>query len=217
MRRQTERLYFALIPEEVADMSNRSTRRSRQYGGTVAGVLAGLLIGVLIAAGVALYINFGPKPFVNKVEPAARVSVPEQPLAPLGPVPIAPVTLPGKPGDAPVDKPAATDKPKLDFYKILPGGESASAPVAAKPTEPPPSDRIFLQAGAFQNPLDADNLRARLALMGVESNVQRVDLSDKGVFYRVRVGPFQSADGADSMRARLLTEGIESSVVRPKS
>lgn len=198
-------------------MSNRSTRRGRQYGGTVAGVLAGLLIGVLIAAGVALYINFGPKPFVNKVEPATRVA-PAAPPQTQAPQASAPIALPGKPGDAPVDKPAvAAEKPKLDFYKILPGGESASAPVAAKPVEPPPSDRIFLQAGAFQNPLDADNLRARLALMGVESNVQRVDLSEKGVFYRVRVGPFQTADAADAMRAKLLTEGIESSVVRPKT
>jgi len=167
--------------------------------------MAGLLIGVLIAAAVALYINFGPKPFVNKVDQAPRLTE-SQPAGQS-----EPIELPGKPGDKPVEK------PKYDFYKILPDGNQASAPVAAKPEAPPASDRIFLQAGAFQNPLDADNLRARLALMGVESNVQRVDLSEKGVFYRVRVGPFETADAADSTRARLMTEGIESSVVRPKS
>lgn len=186
-------------------MSCRSTFRSGQRGSTAAGVLAGLLIGVLIAAAVALYINFGPKPFVNKVDQAPRLTE-SQPAGQS-----EPIVLPGKPGDTPVDK------PKYDFYKILPDGEQASAPVAVKPAASPASDRIFLQAGAFQNPLDADNLRARLALMGVESNVQRVDLSEKGVFYRVRVGPFDTADAADAMRARLMTEGIESSVVRPKS
>jgi cell division protein FtsN len=193
-------------------MSCRSKLLSRQRGSTVAGVLVGLLIGVLIAAGVALYINFGPKPFVNKVDQAPRATQSETQAQ------SAPIALPGKPGDTPVNQAAPADKPKYDFYKILPGGEQASAPVSVKPAEPAAaSDRIFLQAGAFQNPLDADNLRARLALMSIESNVQRVDLSEKGVFYRVRVGPFATADGADAMRARLLTEGIESSVVRPKS
>lgn len=186
-------------------MTCRTTRRTDQRGSTLAGVLAGLLIGVLIAAAVALYINFGPKPFVNKVDQAPRP--PQTQAAQQS----QPIDLPGKPGDQPVEK------PKYDFYKILPGGEQAPAPVDVKPAEAPANDRIFLQAGAFQNPLDADNLRARLALMGIESNVQRVDLSEKGVFYRVRVGPFGTVEAADSMRARLMTENIETSIVRPKS
>lgn len=185
-------------------MSSPTHFRTAQRGSTAAGVLVGLLIGVVIAAGVALYIIFGPKPFVNKVDQAPRLSQ-DLPATQSGPV-----ALPGKPGDTPMER------PKYDFYKILPGGEEASAPIVSKPAEPAAAAaRIFLQAGAFQNPLDADNLRARLALMSVESNVQRVDLSEKGVFYRVRVGPFGSPESADAMRARLMTEGIESSVVRP--
>ncbi|MDQ7989093.1 MAG: SPOR domain-containing protein [Candidatus Dactylopiibacterium sp.] len=182
-------------------LRRHSRLRHAQRGSTAAGVLVGLLIGGVIAAAVALYIIFGPKPFVNKVDQAPRVGQ-ELPAGQSGPV-----ALPGKPGDAPMER------PKFDFYKILPGGEEASAPVVSKPAAP--AARIFLQAGAFQNPLDADNLRARLALMSVESNVQRVDLSDKGVFYRVRVGPFDGPEAADAMRARLLTEGIDSNVVRP--
>lgn len=185
-------------------MSGQISFRQAQRGSTASGVLVGLLIGVLIAAGVALYINFGPKPFVNKVEQAPR------PAASGPAAQSAPIALPGKPGDAPVEK------PKYDFYKILPGGEAASAPVSNKPAEAPAADKIFLQAGAFQNPSDADNLKARLALLGIESNVQRVDLSEKGVFYRVRLGSFATPEAADSMRARLLTEGIEASVVKAK-
>jgi cell division protein FtsN len=184
-------------------MSSQVSSHHAQRGNTVTGLLIGLLIGVLIAAGVALYINFGPKPFVTKVEQAPRPSQ----SAPVGQS--APIALPGKPGDTPVEK------PKFDFYKILPGGESASAPVSNKPAEAAP-ERTYLQAGAFQNPSDADNLKARLALMGIEANVQRVDLAEKGVFYRVRLGGFATPDAADSMRAKLLTEGIEASVVRSK-
>jgi cell division protein FtsN len=177
--------------------------RRNQRGNTVAGLLVGLLIGCAIAAAVALYINFGHTPF--KVEAPSVKTSQSAPVAAQS----TPIVLPGKPGDQPVVK------PKFDFYKILPGGEAASAPVADKSAEVEP-DRIYLQAGAYQNPSDADNLKARLALMGIEATVQRVDLAAKGIFYRVRLGTFGSADAAESMRARLATDGIEATIVRSK-
>lgn len=202
-----------------------------QKGNTVSGVLIGLLIGIIIAAAIALYINFGPKPFTS---PKEDTNTKPAQSAPAGNV--APIDLPGKPGDRPVapkpasSAPAATatpqpaasastpaagdqEKNKFDFYKILPGGDAASTPVPNKPAEAP-SNKVSLQAGAYQNPSDADNLKARLALAGVEAKVQRVDLGEKGVFYRVRLGPFDTAADADAMRARLATEGIETSIVR---
>ena len=42
-------------------------------------------------------------------------------------------------------------------------------------------ETFFLQAGAFQNAPDADNLKARLALVGVEATIQTASLPDKGV------------------------------------
>jgi len=184
----------------------RTVLRRKQGGNTVSGLLVGLLIGVVIAAVVALYINFGPKPFLTK--PDAQPARPAQ-SAPAVVPQSAPIALPGKPGDQPLAK------PKFDFYKILPGGEVASAPVVNKPAEDVP-EKIYLQAGAYQNPSDADNLKARLALMGIEANVQRIDLAEKGIFYRVRLGTFATAEAADSMRARLASEGIEAAIVRSK-
>ncbi|MFT3735644.1 MAG: SPOR domain-containing protein [Rhodocyclaceae bacterium] len=174
-----------------------------QAGNTVAGVLIGLLIGVLIAAGIALYINFGNKPFTQPT-PNTTQSAPVAGSEPR--------SLPGKPGDKPVDKPS------YDFYKILPGGDAASVPPAASTpaAEPVAADKIYLQAGAFQDPADADNLKARLALMGLEAGVQKVDTADKGVLQRVRVGPFASDSDMEAARARLAQEGIESIPVRVK-
>ncbi|MBK9217438.1 MAG: SPOR domain-containing protein [Uliginosibacterium sp.] len=191
-----------------------------QRGNTVSGLLIGLLIGILIAAGIAAYINFGPKPFVLP-KPDSSASKPLQSAPAAGGN--TPIALPGKPGDRPVtttQTPASSqsaaaegEKSKFDFYKILPGGETASAPAPAKPTETP-SDKVALQAGAYQDPSEADNLKARLAMMGVEAKVQRVDLGEKGVFYRVRLGPFDTPADADEMRAKLASEGIETSVVK---
>lgn len=185
-------------------MSGNTSFRRHQGGSTITGFLIGLLIAALIAVGVALFINFGPKPFV--VKPEAQ---PARPVQSAPAVQSTPIALPGKPGDQPVSK------PKFDFYKILPGGEAASTPVEDKPVEPV-AERIYLQAGAYQNPSDADNLKARLALMGIEASVQRVDLGPKGIFYRVRLGTFGTTDAAESMRARLATDGIEAAIVRSK-
>jgi cell division protein FtsN len=40
-------------------------------------------------------------------------------------------------------------------------------------------EKFYLQAGAFEDPSEADNLKARLALMGVEASVQKVDVPEK--------------------------------------
>lgn len=189
-------------------MSPRCHTR-RQSGNTWVGVAVGLLIGVLIAVAIALYINFGAKPFAQKDESKGA-----QQAAPVAPTSSEPRALPGKPGDKPFEKPA--DKPSYDFYKILPGGDAASVPVSAPAGEPVAADKLYLQAGAFQDPAEADNLKARLALMGLEAGVQKVDTADKGVLHRVRVGPFPAQNDADVAHAKLAQEGIETIVVRVK-
>ena len=50
----------------------------------------------------------------------------------------------------------------------------------ADASEAPPADRLYLQAGAFEDPSEADNVKAQLALMGIEASVQRVQLSGRG-------------------------------------
>lgn len=187
---------------------NPSCLAPHQRGNTLLGVVVGLSIGAVIAVLIALYINLGPKPFkVDTENPSAQ-------SAPLVINASEPMALPGKPGDKPVEKPG--DKPSFDFYKILPGGDTASAPVSSAATEPPAPDKLYLQAGAFQDPAEADNLKARLALMGLEAGVQKLDTADKGVLHRVRVGPFAAQSDADVAHAKLAQEGIETMVVRVK-
>ena len=70
-----------------------------------------------------------------------------------------------------------------------------------------------MQTGSFQNAGDADNQKAKLALMGVEASIQQVMLQDK-VWYRVRLGPFKKIDDVNSMRSDLAKQGIEASLVK---
>src|SRR6266566_382863 len=96
------------------------------------------------------------------------------------------------------DRPRAPDKAPLVDQK-LPG---------------PPKDSYFLQAGSFQNPADADNLKARLALMGMEANVEPANLAEKGVWYRVRLGPFTRIDEINRLRQQLAQNGVDASLIK---
>ncbi|HPT50589.1 MAG TPA: SPOR domain-containing protein [Accumulibacter sp.] len=101
----------------------------------------------------------------------------------------------------------------------------------AKPAEKKPSDSkpaeikskpekdttlkepIYLQAGSFQSAGEADNQKARLALIGAEARIQQVMLQDK-VWYRVRIGPYHKMDDVTHMRADLAKQGIDANVVK---
>src|SRR5688500_18110134 len=120
----------------------------------LAGILIGLVLGLGIALAVAWYINKMPSPFASRPAPAPKVEAPKaQP-----------------PQTARVDDKAAKaeEKPRFDFYKILPGEEAEKqGKDAQKASTPAGKEAFFLQAGAFQNPRDADDMKARLALLGI--------------------------------------------------
>ena len=204
--------------------------RRKSGGGTLLGLFVGLVIGVLAAAAVVWYIHRTPPPFTARTQPPAQPAPQQQqqPATPsqTAPAPQAPLALPGKPGD-PV--PQASDKPRFDFYKILPGNSEAipDPKPAAKPNEPKQAEAnkdkesretvlkepVFLQTGSFQNAGDADNQKARLAMLGVEAGIQQVMLQDK-VWYRVRLGPFRKIEEVNALRAELARQGIDANIVK---
>lgn len=196
--------------------------RKQSRGGTVVGLFIGLVIGLLCAFGVAWYMQKSPFPFQDKASRAER-SVAQDPAQ----QPAAPLQLPGKPGDKTLNGPG--EKPRFEFYKILPGGEVAPPqsgngqapqdPASAQPAEgqaAPVVESFYLQAGAFQKSVDADNLKAKLALMGLETSVLEANVPDKGVLYRVRVGPFAKPEEMNRARNQLSQNGIQASVVKIK-
>lgn len=176
---------------------------AKSGGGVFIGIFIGLVLGALLAAGTAWYLTQS-SPF--QAPPAG-------PAQPIGPQ--APVALPGKPGDRPVER------QNFDFYRILPestgstGGSAAVAtPVAPAAPEPVRQETLYLQVGAFENPTEADNLKALLALNGIQSTAQRAQLSDGRVVHRVRIGPYSRPEDMNDVRARLANIGMNASLVR---
>ena len=180
--------------------------RAKSGGGLLLGLFIGFLLGVGLAAAIAIYFFKTPVPFLNKAKPADKTAP-----APSG------LTEPPK-----FDR-AEETKPRFDFYRILPGQEETvteqqlkQAAQAAAKAGAPSKDTYFLQAGAFQNPADADNLKAKLALLGLESSVEPTNLPDKGVWYRVRLGPYSNVEEINRVRKQLVENEVEASLVKIK-
>lgn len=191
--------------------------KSRPGGSLLIGIFIGLLLGLGMAVGVAWYMNRTPIPFVTKVKPAEKSANPALPEP--GTTPAA-TSTPG--GGLPPPAGQATDKPHFDFYKILPGTEEPVTDQQIRQAEKSPSAiesgkvSFFLQAGSFPNDADAENLKARLALIGVEAAVQSADVGEKGVWYRVRVGPYAKIDDTTKLRQTLAQNGIEATLIKVK-
>ena len=176
--------------------------RSDSSGSFLIGLFFGFLLGLGVAAGIAIYFFKTPIPFADK--PRTQ----DKPLA-----------IDQKTPEA-AKAAKAEEKPRFDFYQILPGKEEQvterqvreAAKQAAKPGAP--KESYFLQAGSFPNPADADNLKARLALMGIEANVEPANLAGKGVWYRVRLGPFTRVDEINRVRQQLTQNGVDASLVK---
>ena len=175
-------------------------RGARRGSSLLAGILIGLILGLAIALGVAWYINKMPSPFASG-KPAAKTD--------------AKTAVPSA-GRA--DDKAADAKPRFDFYKILPGAEE---PTPAKPPKDPAAgstaaakEAFYLQAGAFQSAPDADNLKARLALLGVQASIETSAVPDKGLMHRVRIGPYTSVEELNRTRDTLKQNGVSTTLVK---
>jgi len=189
---------------------NKKTPSSGSGSSLLVGILIGLLLGLVIALGVAIYLNKIPGAFLSRGK--ALESAPSE-RSDKG-AKSAPSVVPPQP--APKSESKRDDKPRFDFYNILPGEEAAkpkAAPVQAEPA-PEPREIFYLQAGAFQNAADADNMKARLAMLGLEAAVQSAASGDRGTFHRVRIGPFSRVEEVNRARDTLKQNGIESTLIK---
>ncbi len=168
------------------------------------GVFIGFVLGLLSAIGIWMYISKGPSPFISPDKPDS--------LSKNGSQAQKGVQAPG----AGEKTKLANEKSGLTFYEILPNvGEPAAEQQPKQATQQPASqDKYFLQAGSFQNAGDADNLKAKLAMLGVEATIQDINLPEKGVWHRVRAGPYANMDDINKVRTTLQQNGLQSSLIK---
>jgi cell division protein FtsN len=200
------------------------------------GMIIGLLMGIVISLAVALWLNRLANPFVDKsrgMEPLPKIGSPQPPP----PADAARAAEQAAKGKAPEKAGKTSERPRFEFYQILPGDKevtereakaaaaapkaaAAPAPGAAKPGSSPSAPKphsgevYWLQAGAFSEEKEADNLKARIALTGLEATVRPVTIPEKGTLFRVRLGPYQSLDDANRIKTALSQNGVGVAIIR---
>lgn len=117
---------------------------------------------------------------------------------------------------------------RFAFYELLPSYEVVIPRESLKPqaktvpgtadvtgnTPVPAGERFLIQVGSFKARAEAEQQKASLALLGIESRVEQVTIDNKQTWYRVRVGPEKDAGRVQTIMARLEENGIKALVMR---
>jgi len=159
-----------------------------------------LLLGLAIGLGIGLAL------YLLRL-PAQRESAPSP-----APSKSAPAAAHKKARKAP-PPPAETEKPRFDFYTLLPQIEVEITPdkleealrVLPKANK---GGTYILQCGSFRDYDDADELKARLALLGIEAQIQTVVIKNGESWHRVRVGPLKGLAAVKPVRRKLKRNDI---------
>lgn len=143
---------------------------------------------------------------------------------------------PGQPAAAPLanaeQQAANTPKPRFEFYTILPerevrvadhelrSSEKPQHPVIARPPAEVASETksasYVLQVGSFRKHQEADRLKAKLALLGLEAEIQTVRAARGENWHRVRLGPFSDRRTLQKTREQLRRNQLDALVMRDR-
>lgn len=129
-------------------------------------------------------------------------------------VPDEPVELRRRPVEE--ESPMPLDDPPIPEAPETATPETPRPDPGTAESEPDDVVEYLIQAGSFRNQEDADRLRARLALMGVDAEIQSVQIEGGETWHRVRIGPITDRSRADRVRARLEEENVSSILLRSR-
>ncbi|HEY5802841.1 MAG TPA: SPOR domain-containing protein [Lysobacter sp.] len=136
-----------------------------------------------------------------------------------------------QPGDdeAAADKPASTATAPLPkpvenapAATVTPTAPSEPAPVATTASVAAPAaaavddgTRYLLQAGAFQASGQAEEMKAKIALLGLSARVEAASIKGSTV-YRVRMGPYGTASDLADAKRKLASGGLPAMAIKVK-
>ena len=184
----------------VAANARPRAPRKAAFGGTLIGLFVGVIVGLAIAAGAAYYLMRSGNPYqASTAKETPREGVRE----------------PAKPGKADA---AAPEKPRFDFYKILPGAEEAKVqPKAAEKS----ADRATW-SGRRTRPArpPAATRRRRSRTHGRPGRRARdgeaaepvPPAAKAGERFWLQAGSFAGESDAENLKARLALAGWEAAV-----
>lgn len=92
---------------------------------------------------------------------------------------------------------------------------NTGATMASATTTPsvPTNAHYILQAGAFGGSGDAETVKAKIAMLGLNARVEAAEIGGKTV-YRVRMGPYGTASELADAKAKLASSGLPAMAVK---
>jgi len=211
-----------------------ASKGKTQRGGFGVGMVVGLLVGLVLALGVALYVTKAPIPFMDKVPQRTAEQDAEEveknkhwdPNSPLhGKNPTRPAPVVARSDSSSASAAAAQETaasvapaPSAPARSASAAAVRASAPsaAAASASARPGADAFvyFVQIGAYVSTEDAEQQRAKLAMVGLKARITEREQSGR-VMYRVRLGPFETREDAERVRDQTTASGHgEAALVR---
>jgi len=118
-----------------------------------------------------------------------------------------------QPSSSVATKPSSTAAPSKPLSRPQ---SSTSTSVRDREPSSNAGSRYYLQAGSFKDFQAADSRRASLALIGIESTIQKANIPNRGLWHRVRLGPFSSMNEMRRTRKRLKNNNIVSIMLTVK-
>lgn len=86
-----------------------------------------------------------------------------------------------------------------------------------EPAEKPAADgtSYLVQVASLRQASDAERLKAKLALLGVQARIQQVTVNGKA-YHRVRAGPYKGKQEVNKTRSLLSSKGLDSIAIKLK-
>ena len=191
------------MPKDYKNIKSKKTTRSDGNSNQLKSFFAGLTVGLCVAIIVYFYQHdLGQQTQI--IPPRVTVENPEP--------------EPGQSDDNP--------PPSFDFYQILPNmevnvseWEAEDGEVIKEQAEPSAekSEIYILQIGSFKQYDAADEVKAKLALMGISADIQRVVINGKDIRHRVRIGPYRDSEKLSMVRQQLTENDLNFMLLKLKS
>lgn len=193
------------------DYKSPSKSNSRKKGSNLfLGLFLGYVLGLVSAIVVWMYIHQAPSPFIQNENPEVSTKLDFSKNENLA---LKENLVSDKNQNQTKD---TNEKTRFEFYEMLPDNEESVTEIELQKAAKQPllKDTYYLQVGSFKDTEDAESLKAKIAMLGMEAYVQSADLSEKGMWHRVRVGPFTKIDTIKKTRSSLLQSGIKANLIK---
>jgi len=185
--------------KNIKSDKNKSVRNSKQLKSFLAGLTVGLCVAIIV-----YFYQHDIAQQTQIIQPQVTVAKPAPEL---------------KQNDD-------TPPPTFDFYQILPNMEVNVSEWEAEDDGDIEEQAdlgientgiYILQIGSFKRFDAADEVKAKLAFMGISADIQRVVINGKDIRHRVRVGPYADSEKLSRIRRQLAENNLSYMLLKLQS